>query len=166
MTPTSKLDTLHTLHTRLLQALKQSPPAHNEITSILSDTKEQMSQIVHDASLYSHFLKIFIATTKDMMTDIHVKKKKKNDNNESSSSPVKEKSPPVKEKEKKPHPYFVSIDHCEIRKCVLDVWSRCPLNEVFHEYAGGVLSCCVNVLLVDYEGEFLLDILLVPWMKY
>lgn len=136
--------TLDALQTRLLCSLKKSPPNYNDAISILSDLREAMSQIVQ-APLYGHWLRTWIPVIKDVLTDVNaVKKKTKDGKKEKDSKGAKE---------KKPHFLFVGTNHGGVRRCLLDILTRCPLNDVFHGYASVVLSCCVNVLLVDYEGE-------------
>ena len=95
-------------------------------------------------------------TIKDILMDVNAVKKKVKDTTatKSSSKDGKDvKGVPTKEKEKKPHPYFVAPKHGGVRRCLLEILSKCPLNEAFHGHASTALSCCVNVLLVDYEGK-------------
>jgi hypothetical protein len=143
--------TLDALQTRLISSLKQSPPSYNNAISILSDLRENISQIVHGPH-YAHWLRTWIPIVKDILTDVNVAKKgNKAKDGKKEGKDVKG----IKEKEKKPHALFVAPKYNGIRRCLLDILTRCPLNDVFHGHAGVVLSCCVNVVLVDSEGELL-----------
>lgn len=144
--------TLDALQTRLVSSLKQSPPSYNDAISILSDLRESMSQIVHGPH-YAHWLRTWIPILKDILTDVNVAvaKKGKAKDGKKDAKDVKL----VKEKEKKPHALFVAPKFNGIRKCILDILTRCPLNDAFHGHAYVVLGCCVNVVLVDNEGKLL-----------
>lgn len=141
LTP-SKLDTIQT---HLLSNLKKSPPNYNDVITILSDLRETiMPQIVH-TPLYGHWLRTWIPLMKDILTDVNAVKKKGKDGKKDKDNKGG--------KEKKAHALFVRPRYSGVRKCLLEVLSKCPLNEVFHGYSSVVLGCCVNVLLVDYEGK-------------
>ena len=140
-------ESLDALHVSLVSSLKSL--RFNDAIPILSELRDQMSQIITNSALYSHWLRVWMPTVKDILMDVNAVKKKAKDTKSKDGKDVK--SP--KEKEKKPHPFFVSPKHSGVRRCLLEILSKCPLNEVFHGHASTALSCCVNVLLVDYEGK-------------
>lgn len=135
---------LDVLQTRLQTSLKQSPPNYENALSILNDVKEHISLIVHDSSLYAHWLRTWVPLIRDILIDVNVVKKKKDPKGNSKN-----------EKKKTQHPLFVppELYRNGVRKCLLDTLCKCPCNEGLLDYVSTLMSCCVNVLLVDYEGE-------------
>lgn len=157
---------LDAMQTRLLSSLKQfsAAPSNtyplNDAIAVLADLREKMTTIVHDGAFYAQWARHWIPLFKDILVDVNinagdVKKKKKDDDKKKDSREDSSKTPP----NKKTHPHFVapnpqvnSVQH-GIRRAILDIMKRCLFNDGFSPYAPMVLTCCVNVLLIDFEGE-------------
>ena len=159
---------LDAMQTRLLSSLKQfsAAPSNasslNDAIAVLADLRENMTTIIHDGASFAQWARHWIPLFKDILVDGSInagdaKKKKKDDDKKKDSREDASKTLPSK----KTHPHFVapnphvnSVQH-GIRRAILDIMKRCPFNDGFAPYAPMVLTCCVNVLLVDFEGESL-----------
>ena len=89
-------ESLDALHVSLVSSLKSL--RFNDAIPILSELRDQMSQIITNSALYSHWLRVWMPTVKDILMDVNAVKKKAKDTKSKDGKDVK--SP--KEKEKKP----------------------------------------------------------------
>lgn len=135
-----------------------------------------MPQIVHNPILYERLISQWVSLFKDMLVDTSLgdikKKQKKVEDKQKDGKDVSkagaaggvvaEEKANEKLATNKAHPYYIrpnplaSSQQNSIRRSLLEILCRCPLNDQMTTSAAAILSICVNVLLGDYEGECLL----------